>query len=232
MLTIEPPLPEQPHIEAHMQAAQQAVEFDWTARLSIDMIRLHTKTDDTPGVTDEQLKLYREAAVEAAEAYTGMLLSGSRMMTEQVTVPMYKETLYQHRPYHRHRLRYPIAVDGFAFLYGTLNMRIPVTAGQRSVRVPTYGLLDLSNCCNPCGTANNLLLMYQAGFRCPDDVPAGVVIGCLQFIAWILEHPGDELITMRNRLDARGGTGVYGTNNIAHASGAIESWRVYDEEAI
>jgi hypothetical protein len=47
-------------------------KLDWSGRLSIDMIRQHTKTDDIPGVTDDQLLIYRASAVEAAEAYTGM----------------------------------------------------------------------------------------------------------------------------------------------------------------
>jgi hypothetical protein len=96
------------------------------------------------------------------------------------------------------------------------------------------GYLDLSNCCNPCSPMMNdgLVAMYKAGYPSIADVPGGIVLGILQFLAWIVEHPGDELLTMRNRLDARGGAGVYGTNNIAMASGAIETWRIYDNEAI
>ena len=45
--------------------------LDWSERLSIDMIRTHTKTDDVPAVTDAQLKMYRDAAIEAAEFLHG-----------------------------------------------------------------------------------------------------------------------------------------------------------------
>jgi hypothetical protein len=46
--------------------------INWDEYVSIDLIRRHTKTDDIPAVTDEQLKLYRAAAVEAAEFYSGL----------------------------------------------------------------------------------------------------------------------------------------------------------------
>jgi hypothetical protein len=60
-----------------------------------------------------------------------------------------------------------------------------------------------------------------------------VIVGMLQFIAWILEHPGDELLTQRNRRDASAaGGGITGSNNIALVSGALESWRAYDESAL
>jgi hypothetical protein len=78
-----------------------------------------------------------------------------------------------------------------------------------------------------------MMAAYRAGFKSPDDVPAGVVIGCLQFIAWIIEHPGDELLTQRNRKDNSTKVGgVSGNNNIAMVSGALEAWRMYDPEAI
>ena len=58
--------------------------LDWSERLSIDMIRQHTKTDDVPAVTDDQLKLYRDAAIEAAEMYTGLLLSCQKSVVEPI----------------------------------------------------------------------------------------------------------------------------------------------------
>jgi len=72
--------------------------------------------------------------------------------------------------------------------------------------------------------------MYRAGFSCAAQVPAGVLLGILQFIAWVVEHPGDEVLSMRNTLSARGGA-IIGTNNIALVSGALESWRQFDPEA-
>jgi hypothetical protein len=61
-------------------------------------------------------------------------------------------------------------------------------------------------------------------------VPKGITLGMLQFVAWILEHPGDILLTVRNKED-NSTKGLMGSNNIALASGAIETWRQYDPEA-
>ena len=218
-----PPDPNQPPPNGKFEA------FDWTARLSIDMVREHTKTDDTPGVSDEMLRLYRQAAIEAAELYTGMLLSGKKTVTETVQLPENWS-----RPFYRHQFRYPIAEDGFAYMYGrSINMRLPVTAGQHSVRIPRLSHIpDLTNCCNP-STTRDMLIMYWAGYSCADQVPAGIVMGCLQYIAWVVEHPGDELLAMRNKMDSSNvGGGVHGFANVAMISGALETWRQYDSEAI
>jgi hypothetical protein len=48
-----------------------------------------------------------------------------------------------------------------------------------------------------------------------------------------MEHPGDELIGMRNALSIGSGTGgIIGSNNIAMISGALETWKTVDPEAI
>jgi len=204
-------------------------KFDWTARLSIEMVRQHTKTDDTPGVSDEMLKLYRQASIEAAEMYTGMLLSGKKTVTETIRIPENWS-----RQFLRHQLRYPVAQDGFAYLYGrSLTFKIPVAAGQQSVRIPRLSHIpDFTNCCDP-RTTSDMMLLYWAGFSCANDVPAGIVLGCLQYIAWVVEHPGDELLAMRNKMDASNASGgVHGMSNIALISGALETWRQYDPEAI
>src|SRR5262245_49243644 len=87
-----PPFDPRPHVD-------QEERFDWADRLSLDMVRQHTKTDDTPGVTDDMLSLYREAAIEAAELYTGMLLSGKKTVTEAIHV---SENSW--RSHYRHRM--------------------------------------------------------------------------------------------------------------------------------
>lgn len=73
--------------------------------------------------------------------------------------------------------------------------------------------------------------MYRSGFACADQVPAGVLLGILQYIAWIVEHPGDEVLSVRNTLSTRGDA-IVGTNNVALVSGALETWRQYDPEAV
>jgi hypothetical protein len=229
--------------EQHYQADRPPIEpdrltkFGWDKLLSMDMIRQHTKTDDVPGVTDDQLELYRASSIEAAELYTGMLLAGQRTVVEPV------QGSPSQRPgklTYKFRLRYPVA-DGMVYLYGGShpadNVTFTVPPGTRSIRVPVRtGLLDLSNCCDPCATHflnRGMMVAYKAGFRCLEDVPRGIVVGCLQYIAWIVEHPGDELMTQRNRKDNSTKIGgVSGSNNIAMVSGALESWRLYDNEAI
>jgi hypothetical protein len=203
--------------------------FDWAGRLSLEMVREHTKTDDAPGVTDEMLRLYRQAAIEAAEFYTGMLLRGKKTLTEIVRVP--RNVI---KPYYKHTFRYQVADDGFAYLYGrSINMPIPVISGQSSVRIPhLHHIPDFTNCCHPSFT-DDMRILYWAGYSCPAKVPAGIVMGCLQFIAWVVEHPGDELLAMRNKTDASNvGGGVHGNANVPLISGALETWRQYDPEAI
>jgi hypothetical protein len=221
--SVQPPPPNERPPNGKFEA------FDWAGQLSIEMVREHTKTDDVPGVSDEMLRLYRAAAIEAAEFYTGALLAGKKTLTEIVHLPK-----NWYRPYHRHQFRYQISDDGFAYLFGrSINIPLPVTSGQQSIRIPNVSHIpDFSNCCDPCASASNdMRIMYKAGYSSPDQVPAGIVMGCLQFIAWMVEHPGDELLAMRNKLDASAGA-VKGQSNVALISGALEQWRQYDPEAI
>jgi len=209
--------------------------FDWSEQLSIELIRQHTKTDDVPGVSDEMLELYRRAAVEAAQHYTGAMLTGQVIVTEPIEGPARPKP---GKLTYKHQLKYPVA-DGMVHLYGSVNVQgnrvVRITPNTRTVKVPiATGFIDLSNCCDPCSSHHlnaEMMAAYKAGYGCPADVPAGIVLGMLQFIAWIIEHPGDQLLMMRNREDSST-KGIMGTNNIALASGALETWRQYDDEAI
>jgi hypothetical protein len=216
-------------------AAVKSKAFDWSTRLSLEIVRQHTKTDDVPAVTDAQLELYRSTAIEAAELYTGLLLSGQRMITEPAQGPA------EPRPgkaSYKHRLQYPVA-DGIVYLYGGWHpadntvFRVPI--GTRTIQIPIRtGWIDTSNCCDPCSSHHmnaDMMVGYQAGFHCVDDVPSGIVLGCLQYIAWTVEHPGDEYLSVRNTEVNRAGV-AQGSSNIAVASGALETWRQYDSEAI
>jgi hypothetical protein len=203
---------------------------NWDEYLNIAMIRQHTKTDDIPAITDDQLRLYRSAAIESAEFYTGLSLSKQKTHSEIIAQPKI-------RPGHEYaivKLKYPSS-DGIIYIYGngTNPEAVHITPNTRKVKIQGryFYTPDMSNCCNPCSQATNgLRIMYRAGFSCADQVPAGVLLGILQFIAWVVEHPGDEVMSMRNTLSARGGA-IIGTNNIALISGALESWRQFDPEA-
>jgi len=211
--------------------------LDWEARLGIEFIRSHAKIDDVPSVMDDQLRLYRGAAMEAAEQYTGLLLSGQRTVSEAVEGPS------RPRPnasYYTHKLKYPVA-DGYVYLYGGSHVNdntvFQVPPGTRRVKVPIRkDLIDLSNCCDPCSKPwalnGGMLASYRAGYKSANEVPTTVILGMLQFITWCIEHPGDELLTQRNRVETRAGlAGLQGSNNIAMISGALETWRVIDPEA-
>jgi hypothetical protein len=213
-------------------------KLDWDARLSLDMIRNHTKTDDVPGVTDDQLRLYRQAAVEAAEFYSGLMLSCQKTVTESIAGPRHPRP---GKVTYRHRLQYPVA-NGIVYLYGgnspNDNKMFRVPTGTRTIQVPIRSdYYDVSNCCDPCSTWNlngGMMASYLAGFKSPDEVPAGIVFGCLQYLAWVVEHPGDELMGQRGAISTSGGGagGIIGSNNVPMISGALETWRQFDPEAI
>jgi hypothetical protein len=209
-----------------------AQAFDWSARLSLDVVRAHTKTNEIPTVTDEQLSLYRAVAIETAEKYTGLLLKGQRTITEPIEGPA---TPKPGRATYKHCLRYPVA-DGLVYLYGAIRHTFRVPPGSQTIHVPIQtGYLDLSNCCNPCSPGHHLnaglMAAYLAGYASPDEVPDGVMHGCLLWVAWALQHPGDELVTATGNPKIVGGI-QQGTNNIAMASGALEQWRLYNDSAI
>jgi hypothetical protein len=211
--------------------------LDWDARLSIDMIRSHAKIDDIPSVTDEQLRLYRSAALDSAEHYTGLLLKTQRTVSEAIEGP---SRVRPYVSYYTHRLQYPVA-DGFVYLYGGThvadNTTFQVPPGTRKIKVPIKkDMIDMSNCCDPCAKPwainGGMLATYRAGYKSAEDVPTTVILGMLQFMTWCIEHPGDELLTQRSRIETRAGlAGLQGSNNIAMISGAIETWRILDSEA-
>lgn len=221
-----------------------AKPFDLAKWIPISLIREHTKTDDVPSVSDDQLGMYRMAGIEACEQYTGFLLREQRSIVEPVQQPMHMRTLK--RGYFTHTLQYP-SLDGVVYLYGAPQnahaLTIRIAIGSRRVRVPVMmANLDLSSsCCRPiCDTGaeinGGMQLMYRAGFKSnaegvPEGVPAGLTLGILKYIAWSITHPGDMLLTVRNRESSDEGL-VRGTNNAAWASGALELWRQYDAEAI
>ena len=179
----------------------RTIAFDWARRLSMETIRQHTKTDDVPSITNEQLELYRSSALEAAELFTGLLLAGQRTVTESIQGP---SSVRPGKITYRHQLKFPSA-DGFVYLYGGShpadNRAFQVAPGSRWINVPIRsGMVDLSNCCDPCSSHHlnrGMMAAYKAGYKCVEDVPAGIVLGCLQYIAWVVEHPGDELLTQR-----------------------------------
>jgi hypothetical protein len=110
-----------------------------------------------------------------------------------------------------------------------------ITPQTRNVKIPVLsGAFDVSNCCDPCSTGKDvnygMKVLYRAGVGCENGVPAGVLLGCLKLIAWYISNPGDEILTVRNKTSGQQ-AGIIGTNNAAWASGAIEQWRIFSDDA-
>lgn len=194
------------------------------------LIRDHAKIDDVLTVSDAQLSLYRKTGIEQAERYTGLLIGKSQRVTETLNPP--KNLGYDSRKGYRHTLQYPVATD-LVYVYGPgiqgHQGTIRVTPGSTKIKLPNiFSSLDFSPCCGPNGGADSGLfnLMYLAGYTSESEVPGGVIAGILQFITWLVNHPGDEFLSVRNTLTARSGA-LEGTNNPAVASGALELWRTY-----
>lgn len=221
-----------------------ACDFDLDKCLSIALIREHTKTDDVPSVTDNQLRLYRAAAFESAEQYTGALLRGTRPITEYIDEDWSARTML--RGYYVKKTEYPVT-DGIVYLYGAVgsaNQTLRIQPGTRKLRIPIVQCSpDLSSaCCRPgCAPTKamntGMRIMYRAGFElcetgdAPATLPNIIILGILKFIAWSVTHPGDVLLTVRLRESSDEGL-VRGTNNAAWASGALELWRQWDPDAL
>jgi len=218
-----------------------AGEFDLDSVLSVSQIRTHTKTDDVPNVTDDQLRLYRKAAFEGAEHYTGMLFTCNKSHTEDIAQRGTENSgRIRSRQTMQHRLQYPVA-NGIVYLYGSRdglsNTTLQVTPGSRTIKIPImYNVIDDRSCCDPgrsgvLGANYGMKALYLAGFTSASQIPAGIIVGVLKWIAWQIMHPGDEIMTVRGTTDSSK-SGITGTNNVAWASGALELWRQYDSEAI
>lgn len=198
--------------------------------LPLELVRQHTKTDDVPNVTDEQLELYRATAFENAELFTSILWTGVATVQEDAS-GMANPRMF--RQFTTTKLAFP-SLDGQVTLYsnkgrGQENYPIEIMPGTRKIKIPTsHEAMDVTDCCGTGRGAVNfgMYLLYRTGTKDVKDIPEGIKVGCLKYIAWSQANPGDELLTVRNRLGTTE-TGLIGTNDAAWASGAIEVWRRY-----
>lgn len=202
-------------------------EWTYDDTLSIDIIRAHTKTNAVQTVTDDQLRLYRAAAIEAAEQFTGLIISGQRTIEE---FPRSTNMQDRNRGYFDHRTAYQIAQSTVYYLGVPSKQRLlRAQVGSNKIRIPVlFDTLTLQDCCNPCDAAINpgMFIRYKAGYAKCEDIPAGIILGALKYIAWNVKNPGDQIMTVRNKL-VSDSAGIAGTNNIGIASGANELWRQY-----
>lgn len=195
--------------------------------LPLKLIREHTKTDDTPSVTDDQLMLYRKDSFEVAEQYTG-----KRWVGFEEHIQEYVRLGNSRRGFHTVRLEKP-STDGKVVLYGgslANPMHLHTEPGSTILRVPDLPCgIPFNDCCRGnCDDAGyGMRAIYNVGVRSPEDVPAGIIMGCLRLIAWNVSNAGDVIMTTRNVQAFSNSGALQGTNNGAWASGAIEQWRVF-----
>lgn len=195
--------------------------------LPISIIRDHIKANDIPLVTDDQLVLYRQAAFEAAEQYTGMVWHGVQRWQQDASLPEGKNPFRQKSIL---RLDRPV-MDGVVTVVGHSGSRTySVAPGARKVAIDVFSIgMDINTCCSPCQQNSinyGCIAYYNTGITCADQLPGGIRLGMLKFIAWNVENPGDVLMTVKGA-ESNATTGIIGTNNAAWASGAIEMWRPY-----
>lgn len=208
--------------------------FDLEEILPVSAIRVHTKTDDVPHVTDDQLRFYRDVAFENAEQYTSMFIRGIRQITEPL--PSRFGSSFTRKNTTKFKLKYN-STDGLVYIYGGSqglnNQTVMILPNTRTVRINfSVPLIDLTPCCGPCSNNPSMgYVLYRAGFSCAKDIPKGIILGVLKLISWFVSNPGDEVMTVRNQSSSRNDTGIVGTNNGAWASGAIELWRQYVPDA-
>lgn len=214
---------------------------DDEALLPLAVIREHTKTDDVPATTDEMLKVYRRAAIEAAEKYTGLILGGQRQFTEHVDITVQGHMSYLHgghvfpryiRHVAKHRFAQPIG-----YLYGhrsTGVKQVHLEVGSKIARLP-FVMTDfgINSCCDPCAApSGTLLFQYAGGASCAEEVPASFRLGALKYIAHVIENPGDNVVVSTAAGSASSDARVTAAANPALASGAIEIWRTMLDDAI
>ncbi len=70
----------------------QAKPFSAEKLVPLSMIREHTKTDDVETVSDDLLRFYRTAALQAADQYLGISVTSTRWVSETVEQPPFRHS--------------------------------------------------------------------------------------------------------------------------------------------
>lgn len=215
--------------------------------LPLSLIKAHCKIDDLPGITDEQIELYREAACEAAEKYTAVRWFRRVKITQEVVSPKYRGLAQAAIA----RITVELdstPVDGIVHVYGTADAPLFWFDGQTlpAVKQPIYQTIMLPPGATRFEMSNDLMfysmsgsfncnerenggqirqqgatVTYIAGIKDAKSIPAGVKLGCLKYIAWSIQNPGDEFIPMVIR--QVGVTTI--SNDPVVSSGALDEWR-------
>lgn len=218
-------------------------DIDIESILPMDLVRIHCKVDDLPGITDEQLQLYRGASLEAAELYTAKKWVRKERMEQELPSPRFRTVAQAAIARIRVELDY-LPINGIVNIYGTGNqpiywldgmilpfMRqqgfttIKLNPGVQSFEMQN-DMMFFSGGVSPSCFQNDrsfqqqgMKAVYVAGP--PERIPRGILLGCLKYIAWSIENPGDQFNPMVVR--QVGITTV--SNDPAFSSGAIDEWR-------
>ena len=211
----------------------EPVSFE--ALLPLSLIRDHIADDDTERFSEAQLDLYREAAFEACELYTGLSLRpGLRQVEERIALPR-GYSLRSCRDLETpsfHRLREPATTGIVAIVSNSGTQTLHIDAG--GTRIPIWMLNETisfgAGACEFGRSAPNQMLVavYMTGDERPKPLPAGIKLGVLKMIAWSVTNAGDTVVTVSGAMSASRETQLqYGTNNAAVASGAVDQWRQY-----
>lgn len=210
-----------------MQVNSQPFEID--DLLPISLIREHTKTTDIKQVSDDQLRLYRSAAIEAAEIYIGIHISKPQMHMQHVDLESPK---FRNKERIRINLDYPATGGQVMIVGGQLagNTTAMHTCKrfQKSFVMQNPGHCTVYNgsCCDPCNKAggnSDLILSYNVGYNNVEDVESGIIVGCLKYIAWSVINSGDTPVIVNDGSSSETG-GIKGTNDAVWASGAQAEW--------
>jgi hypothetical protein len=211
--------------------------------LSLDLVKVHCKIDDLPGITDSQLSLYRQASLEAAELYTGRKWVRRERIEQDIKSPRFRTVAQAAIARLRVELDY-LPINGIVNVYGTGSQPTFWLNGMIMpfMRQDYYSTIKLGPNIQSFEMQNDHMF-YSAGItpNCsqfdrqfvqegikavyiagpPEKVPAGIILGALKYIAWSIENPGDQFVPMVIR--QVGVTTV--SNDPAISSGAIDEWR-------
>lgn len=227
--------------------------YDMEKVLPIAAIREFTNTDDVPHFTNYMLDLYRASALEAAQEYTGLLLSGRQTITEIVEIPLqitrncrnfnrggidryggyggFGGGAYDNVqvPNHAHYTKYRFAQDTAIYfgIGGRFRHVVNVEPGTNRVELEVVQSPFGDSCCDPKSTGGYVSrLMYVAGFADECLIPAPIKLGALKYIAHVIENSGDIVMTTTagSGSSSGGNADVSQSNNPALASGAIDIW--------
>ena len=168
--------------------------------------------------------MYRAAALEAAQRYTGLWVVGRRWVKEILKAPSRRDRF---RPVRSRLPWYP--TDGVVYISGPNYQNGAMSVDPRSHGINLQPLAHpegFYNCCDPCSKflTEPDAASYYTGFKTCSGIPTGIALGAIRYIAYQIANPGD----IDNSLDGAGKVSTrMAANNAIVASGAAAEWDLY-----